>query len=310
MGPLMGSGFLVGLETVKERGILPDYEIDWTWKDTYCKPLQGIKMTVDIWTEVDHLHALIGDGCSVICQPASLLASAWGIPVISWGCTSPLLSDKTTYPTFTRTVGPWTSLAPMFDQLCDQFNWTHIGIITDSVDLMRLTALAMKEEMEANGKIVYFYTIETTVDGNQINHAAMEKQRQVVRTLKNQARVIFIMTYGNDFRNILISAYDEDMLTADYAYIAMDVAHMIGTNSHRPELDPIIYEGIIIGTPNKPSGPEWKKFARRVIARFADPAFSAVPHLAVSATPDEVEVHAGKVSKLLLFIQYVISFKL
>ena len=89
-----------------------------------------------------------------VCQPISLLAAAWGIPVVSWGCASPLLSDKTTYPTFSRVSGPWTALGPMFDSIADIFNWTRVGIITTNEDVMRMLAEATKVEMEGKGKQV------------------------------------------------------------------------------------------------------------------------------------------------------------
>ena len=70
--------------------------------------MRGIKVTVDIWDSVDRLDGLIGGGCSVVCQPVALLAAAWNVPVVAWACASPPLSDKVTYPTFTRVMGPWT----------------------------------------------------------------------------------------------------------------------------------------------------------------------------------------------------------
>lgn len=50
----------------------------------------------------EDLDGIIGGGCSTVCVPVSLLAAAWGIPVISYGCLLSTLGDKDTYPTFAR----------------------------------------------------------------------------------------------------------------------------------------------------------------------------------------------------------------
>ena len=42
------------------------YDINFVWRDSYCKPKQGIKMAVDIWESVGHLDGIIGAACSVV----------------------------------------------------------------------------------------------------------------------------------------------------------------------------------------------------------------------------------------------------
>ena len=303
MGPYIGSAFLLGIESVKERQLLPGYEIEWTWSDTQCEPLRGIKMAVETWNKMNGLDGIIGDGCSIICESVSLLASAWGIPMISWGCASPILSDKKMHPTLTRTLGPWSNLAPMFNTIADQFGWNRVGVICDHTDLTRITAEATKKEMESAGKTVFFYIIEQTMNGKVINPVAYKKQKQIVRSMKNLVRVLFIITYAYDARNILISAYDEGMLTEGYAYICMDIAFLKEPNptfTFRPELGKFLFDGVIIGTPFKPAGKEWDEFARQVIDSFDHPAFEDVEHLPPTAQTSEVESFGGILTKICL----------
>ena len=61
----------------------------------------GFHAAVDAWQSMGGLDAVIGAGCSVVCQPVSLLAAAWNIPIVSYSCSSSSLSNKRTYPTFT-----------------------------------------------------------------------------------------------------------------------------------------------------------------------------------------------------------------
>ena len=83
--------------------------------------LSGFREAVSVWQEAADLDMILGDGCSVVCQPISLLTAAWNIPTVSFACSSGSLSDKSVYPTFTRSVGTWVGLAPLYDNLADVF---------------------------------------------------------------------------------------------------------------------------------------------------------------------------------------------
>ena len=80
----------------------------------------------------------------MVCEPVSLLSAAWNIPYVSFGCTSDTLSSTYDYPTFSRVVGTWASLAPMFQQFAAYFNWDRVGIVTTTENIMQLTANAIK----------------------------------------------------------------------------------------------------------------------------------------------------------------------
>ena len=83
--------------------------------------LLGFKMAVEMWSETEDLDAIIGAACSVVCQPVAVLAAYWNIPSVSYAATSGLLSDKSMYPTFTRTVGTWIANVPTMSAFLDVF---------------------------------------------------------------------------------------------------------------------------------------------------------------------------------------------
>ncbi len=191
LGPYMGSGVVVGIQEVYKRQLLPGYEIAWDWRDTYCKPRQGLAMAVELWSVFDgNLDAFIGGGCSVVCEPVALLSAAFNLPYTSFGCTSDTLSNKYNYPTFTRAVGTWVSLAPMFDYFADEYDWKTLGIVTTTENIMQLTANAIKLQMERNGKTVFYHTIQTVVDAETetINQDSLLKQKQIVQTIREEAK--------------------------------------------------------------------------------------------------------------------------
>ena len=72
----------------------------------------GFKAAVDAWSEIADLDGLVVFTCSIVCQPVALLAAAWNIPIVSYLCSSSLLSDKEVYPTFTRTAVNWVAVFP------------------------------------------------------------------------------------------------------------------------------------------------------------------------------------------------------
>lgn len=47
-------------------------------------------------------------------------------------CTDERLSDKTLYPTFSRTIPPISGLVPPLHALMKHFNWTRVGLIAQT----------------------------------------------------------------------------------------------------------------------------------------------------------------------------------
>ena len=41
VGGYLASAIIVGLEEVESRQLLPDYQVNWTFRDDYCEPKRG-----------------------------------------------------------------------------------------------------------------------------------------------------------------------------------------------------------------------------------------------------------------------------
>ena len=93
LGKTIGPVILQALNNIKKRRLLSNYNIDLHWIDTHCDQNVGMKTLIDIWQNNQDLDVIIGDACSTLCYPASLLASVWNVPIISFGCISESLSD-------------------------------------------------------------------------------------------------------------------------------------------------------------------------------------------------------------------------
>ncbi len=298
VGPKIASAIILGIDEVGNRELLPGYEIDWIWRDSYCESSRGMAMAVDIWTSVPGgVDGIIGDGCSVVCQPVSLLAAAWGIPVVSWGCTSPSLSNKETYPTFTRVEENWQTSGPTFNGLADSFGWKKIAILTNPAELFKLTAVAVKNTLEEGGKEVVFYIVGATMNGDVLDSKNFEDLKHTLMMLKDNVFIFYFFGYNVERRNILIAAYDTQMLDGRYVFVIIlsDTFTFIHTVfSYRPELNPVAFNGLITIEPIKPSGPEYDIFRYRVLQAFNDSRFDNMPYM-----PDDISdisPYAGKIT--------------
>ena len=261
-GPQIGSAIILGIEEVQRRNILPGYSIEWVWRDSWCNSLRGMRMAVDMWKNAEDLDGIIGDGCSVVCQPLALLAASWGFPVISWGCTSGSLSDKNTYPTFTRVEGTWTILAPVMEAIAKQFNWTHFGIIYSQEDVFRITAEAVMRTLGSNNVSVVPQVIGNVMRGNSVNEKAQLAQQEILKSMKQKARIVVILLYPSELLHLMLNAEIVGMKNGEYAFILLQ-------DTITPS-NPI-FEGVIgVGT-RRPSEPNFDAFLHRVIEAFQDP---------------------------------------
>ena len=260
-----------------------------------------------MWAKVEDLDAFIGPGCSVACEPVGLLAAAWKIPLVSWAASSATLSNKDAYPTFTRVEATWLDLAPVFDSLTDVFNWSRIGIITTQEDVYRLTAIAIMEEMQKSGKKVILNVVATTVRGDQYDAESLQSLSNIMESMKAQVRVLLLMTYPVDMRNMLLIAMDMGMMNGEFVIIVGEYSMTImdTVQTYRPEADEIIYNGLMTVGSHSTVSPELEAFNQKVIDAFQDPRFDHLPHLPVTASPDQVNIYAGIVSDTSILVLHI-----
>ncbi|KAM3936581.1 vomeronasal type-2 receptor 26-like [Leptodactylus fuscus] len=84
--------------------------------------------------ENDAVVGFIGDFLSVTTLPMAQLLGIYGYTQISYGARDPLLSDKTLYPNFFRTVPEDKMQYRALVKLLERFHWNWVGIITSDDD--------------------------------------------------------------------------------------------------------------------------------------------------------------------------------
>ena len=205
-GPRMASALLLGLEYVKLHNLIPNYNLTYVWKDDMCSAAASLRGISDLWVALKPpVDVFVGPACSVGCVPGAHLAAHWNIPMISYGCGDAELSDKNQYPTFTRTVGPYTHSGKFFVKIMQEYNWHQVAILTSTEQIWSQIASFIKEDMEASStsknklQVSYFQTF---------NHILTTDSRfkDMLRSARTRAhsKLAFDCTYGNCMLYLLV----------------------------------------------------------------------------------------------------------
>ncbi|CAD5124055.1 DgyrCDS12359 [Dimorphilus gyrociliatus] len=277
-----------------DKNLLPDREIKFFWTDTACSAGQGLYKVVDMWFKYGkNLHALIGGYCDAVCEPVGLLASHWNLPLISYGCSSSSLSNKNSYPTVCRTVGPFSKLSPMLVAVAQYFNWRRIAIISSTENVWQLTSFQIKVELEASGvHIPVFHSF----DPGHVKITGKEKalHSAILKDVKEKARIVIICAYGGDIREMMLFAKGLNMTSSGkYAFITINLQRgaYIGESSWmgddgRDEEAFEAFIGLLNVHINKPNTEKYKAFEDLVRIRNQEDPFQGNFY-------ETIDVHAG-----------------
>lgn len=93
----------MALDLVNNRtDILPDYELELIYYDSMCDPGEATKLLYDLlYTEP--IKIVLMPGCSSVSTLVAEAARMWNLIVLSYGSSSPALSNRQRFPTFFRT---------------------------------------------------------------------------------------------------------------------------------------------------------------------------------------------------------------
>ena len=150
----MAPAILIAVDKVNNDSyLLQGHNLTFVVKDSKCEAKSSLAILVDYYTvESPRVDVFIGPDCSVGCVPGAYIAAHWNIPMISFGCTASVLSDKTLYPYFVRTVGTYTGLGDLMRAILTHFNWDRIGIMSSTETVFSEIANTAKVTLEKDGK--------------------------------------------------------------------------------------------------------------------------------------------------------------
>ncbi|XP_078496081.1 extracellular calcium-sensing receptor-like [Lissotriton helveticus] len=169
---------------------------------------------------------------------------------VSYVAQHDVLSDKTQYPSFLRTVPPMHFQASALAKVVKHFGWAWIGILASDYDICYVGMKQMKEEVEGMGICVSFW--EKIHDSY-----SKEKMRAVAQRIRSSsAKVIVCDCFELDLKSLLHELIDLNI--TDKIWIFSNA--FILTPGYFPMTSLRILNGSLILVINSPEMPNLKKF--------------------------------------------------
>lgn len=147
-------------DVMNDSTLLPGYNITYKIVDSSCVPEQGLRGMVGF----ENVDLFIGPACSVVTEPAALLAKIWSKPIITYAASSNKFINKNVY----STLGTITAYArrnerytPKFVlQILKAFNWTTFAILSSSEVEWKTMADKIRSTVESKLKVSLFETYD------------------------------------------------------------------------------------------------------------------------------------------------------
>ncbi|XP_017291495.1 G-protein coupled receptor family C group 6 member A-like isoform X1 [Kryptolebias marmoratus] len=115
--------------------------------------------TEDTYQSSSPILAVIGDYYSEISVPVTRLLNLESIPEVSYGATSGLLSDKTRFPSFLRTVPEDDHQTLAITKILKEHNWTMVGVVTTDGEYGRYAVKRLQEHASKHGICFAFTSV-------------------------------------------------------------------------------------------------------------------------------------------------------
>ncbi|KAL5268664.1 hypothetical protein ACHWQZ_G002498 [Mnemiopsis leidyi] len=277
-GPRAIAAAYLAIDEINENGLLPNYRLVPQWRDDGCSVPDSLANVTDLWDK--NVDAFIGPACSVSCEQTGHLAAHWDLPMISWACASPALSDKITYPTFVRTAGPYKTLGKPFAELMKHYKWYRCAILSSNQNLFSQSARHIQKVLEQEKvsenpedckpgsddcrvSVVLYKQFFSGKEAGANQTLAIERN-ELMKEIREKARIIFVLGYNDDVRDFMLRAEAADMLDG-YVWVGVDIlthealGWMDGDSINNARAKKA-FQGFISYTVRVPDSPEYKKF--------------------------------------------------
>ncbi|XP_076006553.1 gamma-aminobutyric acid type B receptor subunit 1 isoform X2 [Genypterus blacodes] len=197
----------MALDLVNSRSdILPDYELELIHYDSMCDPGEATKLLYDLlYTEP--IKIVLMPGCSGVSTLVAEAARMWNLIVLSYGSSSPALSNRQRFPTFFRTHPSATLHNPTRVQLFQKWKWTRIATIQQTTEVFTSTLDDLEQRTKEAG-------IEISVRQSFLTDPAV-----AVKNLKRQdARIIVGLFYETEARKVFCEVFKEKLYGKKYVW--------------------------------------------------------------------------------------------
>uniref|UniRef100_A0A914UIZ6 G-protein coupled receptors family 3 profile domain-containing protein n=1 Tax=Plectus sambesii TaxID=2011161 RepID=A0A914UIZ6_9BILA len=196
----------MALEDVNKRpDILDGYELVLHYYDSKCQPGLAAKYMYELLYKPPVKLMLLA-GCSPVTTTVAEAVPVWNMIVLSYGASSPALSNRDRFPTLFRTHPSANLQNPTRVRLFQKFNWKKITILQ-----------SVEEVFTSNAKDL---EIQCREKGIKVNRQSFYgNPADAVKTMIRQdARIIVGLYYENEARKVLCEAYKNKLYGRKYVW--------------------------------------------------------------------------------------------
>ncbi|XP_038214710.1 gamma-aminobutyric acid type B receptor subunit 2 [Zerene cesonia] len=201
----------LAVEHVNKRTLLPGYRLHLITNDTKCDPGVGVdRFFHALYTEREsRMVMLLGTACSEVTESIAKIVPYWNIVQVSFGSTSPALSDRSEFPLFCRTVAPDSSHNPARIAFIRQFGWDTVTAFSQNEEIYSLAVNELVTQLEA----------ANITCAASITFAESDFKEQL-QQLKNLDTRIIIGSFSQEMiPKIFCEAFRLGMFGAEYAWL-------------------------------------------------------------------------------------------
>ncbi|KAK4887533.1 hypothetical protein RN001_003804 [Aquatica leii] len=192
--------------------ILPGYALKLITNDTKCDPGVGVDSFFHAIYSNKLILMLLGSGCSNVTESLANIMPYWNILQVSYGSTSPLLSDRSKFPLFFRTVAPDSSHNSARISFIKHFGWNMVATLSLSRQPYLLSLNNFVHKLETAN----VYCVATIT-------FSLENYKEQLKTLKElDTRIIIGSFSANIAPKIFCEVYNLKMYGMDYVWILQD----------------------------------------------------------------------------------------
>jgi hypothetical protein len=137
------------------------------------------------------------------------------IPLLSATATSPTLSDKTSYPTFSRIIPSDSLLGPAVTSVIRGFGWSQFGILHGIDNFEEMVGLSVQDAANAEG----LRTVTVSLDSESKTGFNIEKKLKHLQEKKMRIIVCAIIDRNSVYDNLKRVASQLGMNTSEYVWI-------------------------------------------------------------------------------------------
>ncbi|GMI45760.1 hypothetical protein TrCOL_g13479 [Triparma columacea] len=294
VGPSVFPAFQMAIEEINENdALLPGTELKYYLNDSSCDEVVGQSKVMWQNTYPRSIDMILGDGCSVACEAEARLAQIWKMPQISWGCTSPSLSNKEKFPFFLRTVSPDTITAAAFSSYIHELTpWRKVAWISEDALLFTMTHDSFRAAQVGLDDPIEIVAHEVFVAGDGV---ATDLELRMKAIKDTGVRIFVINCYTGNARRLFKIAKKLGMTNEGYQiFVGGGVAECVLANPACPidgiieetdeELKEAVHGALFTYMPFAPKGePRYEDFLNKMVSRLGLSGPSLVNAYAVAA---------------------------